>query len=207
MEDGYAMKHCPICGFQFFTARDERRHEAICKKYRAAIKALRYRPRIYSEREALKTEGWTEILEGDNLAVRVAGAEKVLRAWFDRSLQTAIFNGYWPNHPKFEEYAAMMLEEKVNYIRDTGMYFPKEVVDALIEKYGSQFGIPSGSYWYPKSFWKRYEPPAEDRTLIERIMLLLTGGRKRWAGKRILAKSSVKRGRKKKKSLGPRKMT
>lgn len=109
----------------------------------------------YGQRESLKREGWKEVFDATlPLFSRVAGAEKVLRGWYDRSLAAAYLAGaiYWKRHPEFPRYVAMMLDQA----RGSGRHwFPPEVVAELEAKYGFEAGIPVGSYWFPKAYWKK----------------------------------------------------
>jgi hypothetical protein len=124
------------------------------RSFLLAVRERGYEPLPYGEREKLKREGWCEVYDDSlSLPVRVAGAEKVLRAWYDRSLAAAYLAGkrYWKNHPDFARYAAMTLEQA----RGLGQrLFPEEVMRELEAKYGLEFGLPAGSYWLPKSEWK-----------------------------------------------------
>lgn len=113
-----------------------------------------YEPLPYGERESLKSEGWSEVYdESLSLPTRVAGAEKVLRAWYDRSLETAYLAGkqYWKKHPDFARYVAMTLEQARELKQ---RLFPEKVMSELEMKYGVEFGLPVGSYWLPKGEWK-----------------------------------------------------
>jgi len=45
----------------------------------------------------------------ENEADRVDGLLMITRRWFDRSLHSAVMDGYWTKHPTFEAYVAMMI--------------------------------------------------------------------------------------------------
>lgn len=124
------------------------------RSFLQAVQEKGYEPLPYGEREELKRQGWQEVHDASlPLPARAAGAEKVLRAWFDRSLETAYLAGrqYWKKHPDFVHYVAMTLEQA----RGLGQsLFPEEVMDLLIAKYGLEFGLPVGSYWLPKKEWR-----------------------------------------------------
>lgn len=82
---------------------------------------------------------WLEVCE----RLAEEGAEKILRGWFDRSLDAAITGGYWRRHPTFEQYVAMT---------DVGGSIPAEVWELLRARYGRIEGeiAPGYSYWLPE---------------------------------------------------------
>lgn len=124
------------------------------RSFDRAVEERGYEPLPYGQREKLKSEGWREVYdESLPLAARVAGAEKVLRAWYDRSLEAAYLAGkrYWSRHPDFSRYAAMTLEQARGLRQHL---FPEEVIRELEARHGAEFGLPVGSYWLPRGEWR-----------------------------------------------------
>lgn len=123
------------------------------QNFRRAVREKGYEPLSYGERERLKQEGWRDVYDQSlPLVARVAGAEKVLRAWYDRSLAAAYLAGkkYWSKHPDFSRYVAMMLEQSHAFKQHL---FPEMIMRELEAKHGVEFGIPAGTYWLPRSEW------------------------------------------------------
>ena len=138
---------CEECGLTYCDDEpdDVKEHRQRHRRRSAAFAELGYLPATYRAQEAMKSEGWALIIEGKTVEEKVLGAEKVLRGWFDRSLQAAIVGRYWRKHPKFPEFVRMMFCPPFSS-------FDAPVQDALAEKYGApiEVGIPSGaSYWFP----------------------------------------------------------
>lgn len=136
--------HCQVCGLSFCDDLKEdrdthqRRHDA----FEEATTALKYVPGLHVEREALKKIGY-ELLRSIDLREQIEGLLMVIRGWFDRSLESAIRDGYWKQHPVFEAYASFVVGDLAQH--------PQAAVDALVERFGRVDGvIPKGrSYWYP----------------------------------------------------------
>lgn len=135
---------CSYCGLQFcLNVKDDvkehsRRHDA----FEEASHVLRYTPQLYAEREASKQEGY-QLLGNAEPQKRYEGAQLILRAWFDRSLVSAIDGKYWKKHPSFEKY--------VSYVSGDINMFPSDVAQRIVATYGTQEGvIPVGqTYWHP----------------------------------------------------------
>lgn len=141
-EDGTAT--CMLCGMHFcLDVRDDvKAHQSRHDAYEEAVAVLGYTPQHYPEREVDKKKGNTLAWEGDGIDEQVDGALLVIRAWFDRSLDSAIDGGYWKQHPKFEAYVSFVVGD---------LNFSSAVTSALIQRFGKIDGvIPKGrSYWYP----------------------------------------------------------
>lgn len=141
-EDGTAT--CTLCGLHFCLdiPEDVKAHQSRHDAYEEATIVLGYAPQHYPEREANKKKGHTLAWEGGSVNDQIDGALMVMRAWFDRSLDSAIDGGYWKQHPKFETYVSYVVGD-VN--------FTESVISLLIQRYGKLDGvIPKGlSYWYP----------------------------------------------------------
>jgi zinc-finger of acetyl-transferase ESCO len=140
--DGLAT--CTFCGMNFCPAHAEDRklHKARHDAFEEAISALNYAPQLLDARDASKRDGYL-LVANANSEDQTQGALMVMRAWFDRSLDAAIDNGYWKKHPKFNSY--------ISYIVGATPSFPAHVVALLKQQYGQTDGVipKGGSYWYP----------------------------------------------------------
>lgn len=140
------MTVCEKCGLRYCedAAEDRQEHRERHRRRDAVSRDLGYLPATYRAQEQGKSEGWALVGSGTTLEARVAGAEMVLRGWFDRSLDAAIRGNYWRRHPSFAEYARMNLSG--------APAFGDDVLDALSRKYGSPIAgeiAPGMSYWHP----------------------------------------------------------
>jgi zinc-finger of acetyl-transferase ESCO len=135
---------CTFCGMEFCPAHAEDRklHKARHDAFDEAISVLEYTPQLLKAREVSKRDGYL-LLANANSEEQKQGALMVMRAWFDRSLDAAINNGYWKKHPKFNDY--------ISYIVGATPSFPAHVVALLKQQYGQTDGVipKGGSYWYP----------------------------------------------------------
>lgn len=141
-EDGVAT--CALCGLHFCpdVPEDVKTHQDRHDAYEEAQTVLGYAPQHYPEREASKKTGHLLAWDGVTIDEQVDGALMVIRAWFDRSLDSAIDGGYWKQHPKFETYVSYVVGD---------LNFSGSVVSLLVQRFGNVDGvIPKGrSYWYP----------------------------------------------------------
>jgi len=140
-----AARVCTICGFHYASPEDSAEHLALHKRFLRATRALGYVPQDGPAQEAAKQAAWPVVRDAARpLEERVAAAEAILRAQFDRSLRNTIFNGGprdWQRHPSFEGYVAQALWR--------GTSFPPEVEEILLEKYGTAPSALRGTYWTP----------------------------------------------------------
>lgn len=140
-----AIAECSFCGLSFSTdfRDDVSSHEARHIEHEKAHRALGYRPAPYRVREAQKTLAYAELDADNPLTVQVEGALRLIRAHFDRSLETAINGRYWREHPTFDEYIAMT-DDYLGTI-------PPGVMKEIRTRYGRTLGqIAEGrSYWHP----------------------------------------------------------
>lgn len=136
---------CSLCGLQFAPdlAEDRITHEKRHLAFEEALVALGRLPAEYHEREQAKRDGRQMIEDAKTAEEELAGVERLLQGWFDRSLAAAIGGGYWKRHPTFGEYAAM-----VHHLVRPHLNLAK---DLYLAKYGDMPGhIEQGqSYWYP----------------------------------------------------------
>jgi hypothetical protein len=131
-------------------AADRREHARFHRRRRHATDALGYVPASYCAQEEAKRAGWARVLHNENVQARLAGADIILRAWFDRSLEAAIRGGYWKQHPPLERFVRMM----------TFGCFDIELCGAIRKKYGAAIGdelAPGASYWFPPDSSDRHD--------------------------------------------------
>ncbi len=143
-DDG-AVAICKFCGLYFGPdiREDQQLHRKRHDVFEEALNALGRIPEQHREREDRKRAGYELIYEGNNIEERVNGALEILHAWFDRSLESSIENGFWKRHPKFEVYVSYMMGDLTQ--------FPDDVRKVLEGRFGRQDGMikPGHSYWYP----------------------------------------------------------
>lgn len=144
-KDPNGIDHCRYCDYSFGSGlkSEQKLHRAHHEQFMEAVEGLGYRPGTLVERERLKEAGYQEAAHGATQAERVAGALKVARGWFDRSLSASIDVGAWRKHPTFEAYVAMVMD-------DLGESFP-ELSQALVAQFGRSPGVlaAGSSYWSP----------------------------------------------------------
>lgn len=143
---------CPECGLLYCDdyATDRRTHRRLHEKWEEASAELGYTPNFPPEVERIKSQGYVMMGKGETLETCVAGAEIVIRCWFDRSLGAAIRNGYWRQHPTFERYARQVYVSMA--------HGSAELLTALQEKYGPPIEgemEPGASSWYPPKWHTR----------------------------------------------------
>lgn len=108
------------------------------KKYYEAVVELGYAPLQYHAREFLKRTADLNAVEG---------ALQWYRARFDRSLDAAIENGYWQEHPTFPEYIRMLdLPRVPQKIRDQ--------IESIFSPYIPDEIKRRDDYWYPPEIRK-----------------------------------------------------
>lgn len=139
-----SLAKCIFCGLEFCPdiAEDRKTHQIRHDAFEEAAGVMNYTPQQYAAREASKKLGHG-LMSHSDLEKQIEGALTVIRAWFDRSLDSGIEGNYWRQHPSFDQY--------VTYVVGDIASFPSSVVDAVIQRYGRKDGvIPKGrSYWYP----------------------------------------------------------
>lgn len=133
---------CRLCGLQFDSSEPDdwdlhaQRHEL----YEEAGFYLGYLPSQYAERERTKKLGY-KWMHAESEHQRREGALAVLLAHFERSLDAAILDKRWRQHPYFEEYVQCALAD--------ASFIPSDVRRQLVEEFGERAGvIPKGqSHW------------------------------------------------------------
>ena len=143
LSDGIAT--CAYCGFSFCPGlrEEDQAHRERHDTYEEAVTVMEYKPLLHAEREVRKKEGYI-LLSETVLERQKKGALLIIRAWFDRSLESAIYQAYWKQHPKFEDYVSYL-------VGDLGFPYSLELQASLEQEYGRVDGpIPKGrSYWSP----------------------------------------------------------
>jgi len=106
-----SVSHCLFCDYRFAADHtpDQKSHRDVHERMFAAEDKLGYRPGTYTERERMKQDGYEQMRREENESDRVDGLLMITRSWFDRSLHSAVMDGYWTKHPTFEAYVAMMI--------------------------------------------------------------------------------------------------
>lgn len=103
-----------------------------------------YRPGNYTERERMKQSGYEQMRREENEPDRIDGLLMITRSWFDRSLHSAVMDGYWTKHPTFEVYVAMMIShlETMNAV----------MAATLAARFGRTPGMifKGQTYWPPR---------------------------------------------------------
>lgn len=123
--------------------KDQGRLKEIERRIAAAEKRHDQGILDYHEREALKTEARALIFSDAPLYDRHSAVLFLLRAYFSRSLELAIRNGYEPEHPVFEKYA--------RYFDRTAI--PEDLHSMLNSEFPYIPGViaEGDTYWRPKS--------------------------------------------------------
>lgn len=153
----------------------EENREAAAEKYGICMD--------YKEREALKTRCRQQNSDKNvSLTDAVENAIGVMQALFSRSLEAS---SYSLDHPDFDTYCAMLLDHGLEHNRHFGdlsdeMY--KKVYAALVKRFGTKKGIPSGTTYQKtndvtKKASRRRAPVATPRAATdEELMFALFDG-------------------------------
>ncbi len=123
----FGMERCPICRIEYCEADlgSRARHNIVHERWMCGVTELNYSPDAESRRELKKKLGF-QLMYSDSSIEKDVGAELILRAYFDCSLEHALQRGYHAQHPSFAEYVRMRMME-----------FSGEVLDALYVRYGA----------------------------------------------------------------------
>jgi hypothetical protein len=144
--EGISTHVCPYCHIHFCPDEksDVEQHEKNHRKWEIVEYALNYLPNSYEKREQSKKDAYKKIHDGNSFQERFEGVLQLIRAHYDRSLDTAIDEDYWKEHPDFETFVAMS---------DYSNILPKDLVAAIKDKYGEikeGIGVEK-SYWFPNA--------------------------------------------------------
>lgn len=145
--DNSGFAECSYCHLYFSTEEKEdvEAHKKRHLEYEKVENALGFLPMPYHKREKEKKKAYKELGVENPFATKKDGALRLIRAHFDRSLESAIGGGYWREHPTFEEYLNM-LDEYAHIV-------PMEVMNEIRGNDKKIVGeIDRGkSYWFPSS--------------------------------------------------------
>jgi len=124
---------CEFCEMRFLHEEegDIKLHEDRHLECEKALHELGFLPVPYREREDRKRPAYSELAnETGTVATKYEAALTLIRAYFDRSLEGAIRNGYWRQHPSFENFVAMISLDRI----------PHSVEKLIRRKYGAVIG-------------------------------------------------------------------
>ncbi len=144
MREMPTLRTCAVCGLEYSShATHEKWHAAfLAQSAKLALPAYGERLWTFPECEKHKGAAWSNVIRTElELEVRMAAAERILYAWFCRSVTDTVRL----DHPEFCEYCAMMLA------RDKAI--PRDVHAELVRRYGQKPGfIRAGTYYaYPSA--------------------------------------------------------
>lgn len=149
---------CPVCGLYYDSSYlpDVKEHDEFHKTFCKAVEYFGDYCRPKDKWAKMKSSAY-DILdsEGCSQQEKTDALLELIAAYFSRSLSAW---GYSLNHPKFDEYAAMLLNQE---------HFKKYSTDAynvLLKKYGKKPGIPEGETTYKireiRDFHKKEKAPS-----------------------------------------------
>ena len=123
-----SLVECPYCHLNYDdeSSIDKRIHSRRHKKWQKIEKTLQYLPRPYGQREAMKSQAYKLIYEGETQEQKLHGCMLLFRAHFDRSLCAAINKNYWQEHPTFEKYSELSasLQSRKKFSKRAGIHVP-----------------------------------------------------------------------------------
>lgn len=133
---------CSYCQLLFVATEksDMKEHEIRHLEYEKVEHILGFIPTGMEDREKEKRLAREELSINNSDVIQMNGALRLMRAYFERSLEFSIIGRYWSKHPSFERYIAML---------DLSHLFSKEIMDKVVKKYGRVEGeINKGmTYW------------------------------------------------------------
>jgi len=129
IENNGILSKCSYCHLLFCSLEkgNLKIHNARHLEYEKVENKLGFLPASYDVRESEKKKAYIEMNE-NSFSMRKKGALRLIRAHFDRSLEAAIEDGYWKNHPTYEKYIAM--------IEYSDGLIQSDVMRAIREEYG-----------------------------------------------------------------------
>jgi hypothetical protein len=138
-----ATKTCPVCG-RLYSVTGDRQHLAFHYKFVETCLRVGYFPEAHAQREERKAFGDSLMQHSSDTRDKIYGAMQVLKAYFDRSFCNAIANDYATQHPKFNEYAPMVIEGVCQRWPD------EEARKVLRRRFGSgRTQVLPTTYWSP----------------------------------------------------------
>lgn len=142
----YSPFTCPRCGYSMVWSE---RNCASHKRYHNHILDIEDKCGTfldYAPREELKHLAYEMAYESNNIEDRKLA---YLLEWYSRYMRSIVSYPDASKHPCFEDYISMILHEAItdkeeHQIRHNG----RDVIESLVEEFGTIQGIPSGSYFY-----------------------------------------------------------
>lgn len=125
---------CSYCHLLFVTTeKDEvQEHEIRHLEYEKVEHTLGFVPAGMDSREKEKRLAYKELATKDSDVNQIKGALRLMNAFFEKSLESSIANGYWSMHPTFEKYIAML---------DLSHIFTNKIMETIRERYGKIDGV------------------------------------------------------------------
>lgn len=133
---------CPVCGLCYDSSYppDVREHDKFHKTFCLALKYFGDSCLPPHKLEKIKSSAY-DILDSDGQTqdAKTNALLDLIKVYFSRSLAAW---GYSLSHPKFDEYAAMLLNQ------DRFKQYNQEAYSILLKKYGRKCGIPENQTTY-----------------------------------------------------------
>lgn len=128
---------CPVCGLLYDSSRKAEIAEHNYRHERF-INALKYYGICYTQQECakIKSEAYDVLHSSDDELQKYDAALNLIKVYFSRSISA---NNLSLDHPRFHEYAAMLL----NQIRWSDI-FGKSTYDKLVSEFGKKPGLSDG---------------------------------------------------------------
>lgn len=133
---------CPVCGLFYDSsyAPDVKEHNEFHKTFCAAVEY--YGDCCCSKDKWAKMKGCAyDVLDSENStkSEKADALLELIKAYFSRSVSAW---GYSLEHPKFNEYAAMLLNQ------ERFQNYDKDAYNVLLDQFGKKPGIPEGQTTY-----------------------------------------------------------
>lgn len=147
------LETCPVCGLTYASdyEPDVISHQKEHQKVLDAIKQFGFYY-DYPQREEIKAQAY-KIINGEKYSLdkKIRIAIEQFKAYFSRSVSEC---DYDLNHPEFDKYVAMCLNQKAWRVR-----LGNDVYDELVKIYGKAPGMSQGTYCksYIRSSWRNDE--------------------------------------------------
>ncbi len=144
------MTHCDVCDYEYNEKEkaDLKEHERLHRLFNERCAESGYTPRGPHSRDVLYRKA-INMLQAFDFGSQIRGSMLLIRRHFDRSLHLAIIQGYYREHPGFEEYLSMCF--------DSFRQVPNEIKAHFLEEYGCRRGeiAPGYTHWYPRNSEER----------------------------------------------------
>jgi len=136
--------HCRFCHLNFsdYDAGDRKLHREHHQRFEEAQLALGFLPLPVKERENMKRDfGYEQLYRGGDTAARRMGALAIILSHYDRSMERAIENGCWHNHPCLVEYIPCAVVNST--------FLAGDLLQQFIDEFGELAGVisPGDTDW------------------------------------------------------------